>query len=77
MPSRSAWNCISRSFTQAPPSTRSSLTGAPPAATASRLIACSSAALWNAMLSSAARAMCATVDPRVRPTIAPRASASQ
>ena len=31
MPSRSAWNCISKSFTQAPPSTRSSLTGAPPA----------------------------------------------
>ena len=46
MPSRSAWNCISRSFTAAPPSTRSSLTGAAPAATASRLIACSSAALW-------------------------------
>ena len=40
-------------------------------------MACSSAALWNAMLSSAARAMCATVLPRVRPTIAPRASAFQ
>ncbi len=29
------------------------------------------------MLSSAARAMCATVLPRVRPTMAPRASAFQ
>jgi hypothetical protein len=77
IPRRSAWNCISRLFTQAPPSTRSSATGAPPAATASRLIACNSAALWNAMLSRAARAMWATVLPRVSPTIAPRASAFQ
>ena len=72
MPSRSAWNCISRLLTQAPPSTRSSVTGP-----VSLLIACSSAALWNAMLSSAARAMCATVVPRVMPTMAPRTSAFQ
>jgi len=51
--------------------------GGAPAAWASRAIACSSAADWKAMLSSAARAMWATVDPRVRPTIAPRASACQ
>jgi hypothetical protein len=64
-------------LTAAPPSTRSSATGVPPAATASRLMACSSAALWYAMLSSAARAMCATVVPRVKPVIVPRASAFQ
>ena len=40
-------------------------------------MACSSAALWKAMLSSAARAMCATVLPRDRPTMAPRASGFQ
>jgi hypothetical protein len=64
-------------LTQAPPSTRSSVTGAPPAACASRSIACSSAALWKAMLSSAARAMWATLLPRLRPTMAPRASGCQ
>jgi hypothetical protein len=36
-------------------------------------MACSSAALWKAMLSSAARAMWATVLPRVRPVRVPRA----
>jgi hypothetical protein len=40
-------------------------------------MACSKAALWKAMLSSAARAMWATVLPRVRPTMVPRASAFQ
>ena len=77
MPSRSAWNCISRSLTEAPPSTRSSATGAPPAATTSLLIASSSAALWKAIDSSAARAMWAIVEPRVRPTMVPRASGFQ
>jgi hypothetical protein len=43
----------------------------------SRLIASSSAALWNAIDSSAARAMCAIVEPRVRPTMVPRASGFQ
>src|ERR1019366_8007145 len=69
MPSRSAWNCISRSLTEAPPSTRSSVTTAPPAAIASLLIASSRAALWKAIDSRAARAMCAIVEPRVRPPV--------
>ena len=56
---------------------RSSATGAPPAATASRLIACSSAALWKRDALQRRAPMCATVLPRVRPTMAPRASAFQ
>jgi hypothetical protein len=36
-----------------------------------------SAALWKAMLSRAARAMWATLLPRVRPRMAPRASGFQ
>jgi hypothetical protein len=40
-------------------------------------IASSSAALWKAIDSSAARAMWPSVEPRVRPTIVPRASGFQ
>ena len=40
-------------------------------------MACSTSALWKAIASSAARAMCARVVPRDRPTIVPRAYASQ
>src|SRR5664279_1770202 len=66
MPSRSAWNCISRLLADAPPSTRSSATGAAPAAAASLLIASSSAALWKAIDSRAARAICAIVELPIR-----------
>ena len=71
-PSKSAWNCSSRSLRAAPPSTRSSASGWPQ----SCCMASMRSAVWNAMLSSAARAMCARFDPRVRPTMVPRAAAS-
>ena len=73
MPSRLAWNCNSRLLTAAPPSTRSSVIGA----AASPIIAVSRAALWKAIDSSAARAMWATVVPRLRPRIAPFAAGIQ
>ena len=57
------------SLTLAPPSTRSSTSGAP----ASLRMASTRSATWKAMLSSAARAMWAAVVPRVMPTIVPRA----
>src|SRR5262245_16639880 len=55
----------------APPSTRSSVSGMPESAA----IASSRSATWYAMLSRAARAMCAAVVPRVTPTFVPRAEA--
>src|SRR6266403_2260428 len=71
--STSAWNWHRKSFAAAPPSTRSSRTAIP----ASAAIASSTSRLWNAIASSAARARCAPVVPRVRPTIVPRAYMSQ
>src|SRR6185295_7311271 len=71
-PRMSAWNCISRLLRAAPPSTRSSLNAQP----ASWCIASIRSAVWKAMLSSAARAMWARLEPRVRPMIVPRAYAS-
>src|SRR6266581_713515 len=69
----SAWNWQRKSFAAAPPSTRSSLTPIP----ASAAIAPSTSRLWKAIASSAARARCAPVVPRVSPTIVPRAYMSQ
>src|SRR5712692_181356 len=69
----SAWNWQRKSFAAAPPSTRSSLTPIP----ASAAIASSTSRLWKAIASSAARARCAPVVPRVSPTIVPRAYMSQ
>ena len=73
-PSMSAWNCISQSFVVAPPSTRSRSNCVPARARASRS---STSAVPYAIASSAARARCARLVPRVSPTIVPRASASQ
>ena len=61
------------SLAAAPPSTRSSVRSMP----ASSRMASSRSATWNAMLSSAARAMWPAVVPRVMPTIVPRAYGSQ
>ena len=72
-PSMSAWNCIRKSLTDAPPSTRSS-GNAPPA---SSVMAPSTSAVWCARDSNAALTMCAFVTPRVSPTMAPRAALSQ
>ena len=72
-PSTSAWNCISSRFSVAPPSTRSHDTGAP----VSSAIAPSMSRVWYAIDSSAARATCPAVVPRVSPTMAPRAYMSQ
>ena len=69
----SAWNCISRSFTAAPPSTRSAPSGVP----VSLCTASSTSATWKAMLSSAARAMCPGVVSRRRPISMPPACGSQ
>jgi len=64
---------MSALFTEAPPSTLSSRILRPESAS----IAPIRSAVWNAMLSSAARARCAAVVPRVTPTIAPLAAGSQ
>src|SRR5690606_21416356 len=72
-PSRSACICISRSLRAAPPSTRSSDSSMP----LSAFMQVSSSALCSAMASSVARATCAAVVPRVRPTRVPRAYGSQ
>src|ERR1051325_1810294 len=72
-PSRLDWNCIRRLFADAPPSTRSSLS----LIFASACMARRTSATWNAMPSSAARAMCAAVVPRVTPATRPRAYWSQ
>src|SRR6185369_2482220 len=56
-PATSAWNCRSRLFRAAPPSTRSSVTSAAESAR----IASSRSATWKAMPSSAARATWAAV----------------
>jgi hypothetical protein len=57
----------------APPSTRSSFSAMPESAAMASI----SSALWNAIASSAARAMCARFVPRVMPTSVPRARGSQ
>src|ERR1017187_3929168 len=72
-PSTSAWNCINRSFTEAPPSTRSAASGVP----VSLWTASSTSATWNAMASSAARAMCPGFVSRRSPISIPAACASQ
>ena len=69
----SAWNCISRSSRVIPPSTRSSSSSRPVSATT----ASTTSRVWNAVDSSAARAMCALLTKRVSPTSAPRASGRQ
>ena len=71
-PRRSAWNWQSRSITDAPPSIRIS-DGAVPLAF---VIASTTSAVWNAIDSTTARAMCAFPVPRVMPTIVPRAYGS-
>ena len=72
-PSTSAWNCISRLFTAAPPSTRSAASGVP----VSLSTASSTSATWKAMLSRAARAMCPGVVSRRSPISIPLACGSQ
>ena len=69
----SAWNWQRKSFSVAPPSTRSSAGRRP----ASAAIASSTSRVWYAIASSVARATWARVVPRVRPTRAPRAYMSQ
>src|SRR5688572_32315839 len=77
MPSTSAWNCISQSLAVAPPSTRSgALPSSEPGPTFAT-IASSTSFVEYAIASSDARARCARPVPRVRPTIVPRALASQ
>ena len=68
-PSTSAWNCMRNRFAVAPPSARR-ISSSPGTASIT-------SATWNAIASSAARAMCARVVPRVMPLIRPRASGSQ
>src|SRR6266571_5406971 len=72
-PMRSASNWQRNPLAAAPPSTFSSRMPAP----ASAAIASSTSRVWYAIASSAARARCARVVPRVRPTSVPRAYGSQ
>src|SRR5439155_275182 len=73
MPRRSAWNCMRRSSAAAPPSTRSSFDFRPESCS----MACRRSADWKAIDSKAAHAMWPALDPRVSPTIVPRAYGSQ
>ena len=61
------------SLTLAPPSTRSVVMGQG----ASAFMARTRSVTWKAMASSTARAMWARAEPRVRPTMVPRAYMSQ
>ena len=71
-PSTSAWNCMSHEFAAAPPSTRRRRIRT----LASRSIAATTSATWNATASSVARTSMSAVVPRVMPSTAPRAPAS-
>src|SRR5690349_16233548 len=71
-PSRSAWNCIKKSFAAAPPSTWSARS----VSCASAVMASSTSLVLYAIASSAARARWARLVPRVSPTIVPRALGS-
>ena len=72
-PSKSAWNCISRLLREAPPSTLREASRTP----ASFCIAETISMVWKAIPSSAARAICAAVVPRVMPVMLPFAYWSQ
>ena len=72
-PSTSAWNCISQRLRAAPPSARSSRVASPASSSMARM----TSAVPYAIDSSAARARCDAVVPRVMPTTVPRASGIQ
>jgi hypothetical protein len=69
----SAWNCIRKSFSHAPPSTLRTAGEIPE----SLAIACITSRVWKPIDSRVARVTWARVVPRVRPTIVPRACSSQ